>query len=202
MSFESVVATPAYCSPTNEPQRSNYRSDPHPGPLYPKARSSVGRVFIPYALSVSKFIFATVSGGGDTNAGHLYDFGFYNTSGTQVFNIGAPSYTSSGLYIQSFAQGLLTINPGMYWLAWTCNTSSPDLAPAGYAVNGVEPFGIFNSLTGNPQWFHSSTSSSGGALPSSITAPSPVAATNIDISGSTYGPTDSKTSMLFALTSY
>jgi hypothetical protein len=101
----------------------------------------------------------------DTNTADFYDIGIYGpfTNSSQanvplVFHVGASNYTTTGSKSYSTSG---TINPGWYLLALTGNATV-----ANFTVGNANP----------PQWSRSvgtcdtGTLSSGGALPSTITA--------------------------------
>lgn len=133
-------------------------------------------VYMPVAAS--KLIIDII--GADATGGDKFDFGLYDTNGNQIFNIGAASYTTTGTKTLSFAQGAITIQPGFYWFAVTGNNTN-GLQFHGFPLSsfGNHAFIVSNNA-GNQKWFHSATASSGGALPATITAPSPTAASNLE----------------------
>src|SRR6266436_3309640 len=77
-------------------------------------------VIISWPLSVSHLTFNVTTLDNSTNK---YDFGLYNAAGTLVANIGAASYTTSGAKTGALAQGTVTLNPGLYFLAFTGNST-------------------------------------------------------------------------------
>jgi hypothetical protein len=91
------------------------------------------------------------------DAGHNCDLGIYSAAGTLLANIGAQVITSTSLVSYAIVQGTVTLNPGLYLAAFTSNGTTAK----SFANNS------------NWLWFNSNTysSSAGGALPGSITAP-------------------------------
>ena len=105
----------------------------------------------------------------DTVAGSLcasfadcYDVGVYNMSGTRLCDWGATAFSSGGLTSAACAQGTVTLTPGYYVFAFTGNATTAKIY-FGTAGNGG--FVQLSSAT-------SGTSSTGGALPASISVPS------------------------------
>ena len=105
----------------------------------------------------------------DTAAGSLcgsfadcYDVGIYNTSGTRLCDWGATAFSSGGLTSVACAQGTVTLTPGYYIFAFTGNATTAKIY-FGTAGNGG--FVQLSSAT-------SGTSSTGGALPATISLPS------------------------------
>ena len=105
----------------------------------------------------------------DTTAGSLcgsfadcYDVGIYNMSGTRLCDWGATAFSSGGLSSVACAQGTVTLAPGYYIFAFTGNATTAKIY-FGTAGNGG--FVQLSSAT-------SGTSSTGGALPASISIPS------------------------------
>jgi hypothetical protein len=100
-------------------------------------------------------------GTADTTSGHLYDAGIYNASGTLQCDWGATALTSSGKQDIACAQGSVTLTPGYYVLAWTGNATTATIY---FGTSGGGGWQQFGSATAG-------TSSSGGALPSTISLP-------------------------------
>ncbi len=105
----------------------------------------------------------------DTTAGSLcgsfadcYDVGIYSLSGTRLCDWGATAFSSGGLTSVACAQGTVTLTPGNYIFAFTGNATTAKIY-FGTAGNGG--FVQLSSAT-------SGTSSTGGALPASISIPS------------------------------
>lgn len=91
------------------------------------------------------------------DAAHNYDFGIYSPAGALVANIGAQTLPNTGAQQLNTVQGVKTLAPGRYVFAWTGN----DATAQTYKTGGEASW-----LYGN-----SATASAGGALPSTIAAP-------------------------------
>lgn len=93
---------------------------------------------------------------------HLYDVGLYNSLGTLVADIGAQALPSTGIHSFAVVGAPVTINPGLYFFAFTGNSA---LA----AIKGQS-----NSNPAPLVYSYSPAygASVGGALPASITPPS------------------------------
>jgi Pectate lyase superfamily protein len=114
---------------------------------------------VPMQLQFSKLTIDI--GTTDSTGGDLYDVGIYSLSGALQCNWGATAFTASGPTDGSCAQGTVTLAPGNYIFAFTGNATTAKIYPGNAYNTGFE---ILGSAT-------SSTSSSGGALPSSIAVP-------------------------------
>jgi len=127
----------------------------------------VGIVTIPFEIIFSN-IYVVVHA---TDTVGFYDFGIYDLTispGTLLANIGASHLPNSGVQKFATTQGSVTLNPGIYCFAATGNIQT---ATVGVMSNTAGAFiRPFNSGAAG-------TSSSGGALPSSITLPSTSAPT-------------------------
>lgn len=150
-------------------------------------------IFLPYAVAAGS-LFLDILGDDANN----WDLGIYDVNGNLLVSLGATVFVATGAVQTAFKQGTVTLPPGMYWFAVTVN-GAPTMTVEGWAASSVEPWSIFNSLSTNPGWFHTSTVSVGGVLPATIVAPAPVAATNISQSSLVTDPGSRPT---FALTSY
>lgn len=131
---------------------------------------------LPYATTVTHIGINIQS----ADSSSKYDFGIYNTSGALQANIGATTYTTTGLKMEPIAQSSVILQAGLYYFAWTSNA----LSGSPLEILGVPTQQAGNALiangTGNPTWFPTTTASSGGALPNSITAPSvPTSTSNV-----------------------
>lgn len=111
---------------------------------------------VPYSITFS-YLDVDI-GTADSNTSDFYDVGIYNTSGTLQCNWGAQNFTSIGVVEKSCAQGRVTLAAGLYVFAFTGNATVAKIffGPAG--------MGTLSSAT-------SGTSSSSGALPSSLSVP-------------------------------
>jgi hypothetical protein len=108
---------------------------------------------IGYALTFSK-ISVNLTANDNTNNS---DIGLYDASGLLVANIGAQHTPSGGVQTYGTVQGAQTIPPGLYFFAVTSAGSTLQL-------NG-------NDINFAAYWNSAFGSSSGGALPASITPP-------------------------------
>lgn len=151
-------------------------------------------LYVPYPVSVQKLLLNITT----NDAANHYDFGIYDVDGNLIVSLGATIFGATGVIATAFKQGTLVLSPGMYWFAVTAD-HSPVITTSGYTAGSVEPFGIFNSLVGNPGWFPTSTASAGGVLPNTIVPPAPVATANIDQTSLVADPGSRPT---FALTAY
>lgn len=129
---------------------------------------------LPYTTKFKK-ITVYVAGADAVND---YDFGIYSLSGTLLANIGASTYTSTGSITKAIAQTEVSLAAGAYFFAITSNAAG-GLTLETSSVSGTDFYVIGNSTTTIPIWFTSATASSGGALPSSMTAPTISAASNL-----------------------
>ncbi len=129
------------------------------------------------AINVVKFLvplnltfgnLAADVGTSDSTGGHLYDAGIYSTSGTLLCDWGATALTSTGKQDIACAQGSVSLSPGYYVFAWTGNATTATIF---FGTSGGGGWQQFTSAT-------SGTSSSGGALPSTISVPSAGAVVN------------------------
>lgn len=94
------------------------------------------------------------------------DLGLYNAAGTLLANIGAQVINVTGIQVFPTVQGAQTIPPGRYLFAQTSNHNS---------------FELFGSTVAFWSWFAATGfgSSSGGALPASIAAPTLSPSSNV-----------------------
>jgi len=95
-----------------------------------------------------------------SNAAVTGDFGIYNTSGTRLASIGGFALTATGVIEKTFSAGSVALPAGSYYAAWTQNDSSGRIGLQNSA-------GALLPLTSAI----SSTTSTGGVLPSSISIP-------------------------------
>ncbi|MGA8269763.1 MAG: glycosyl hydrolase family 28-related protein [Candidatus Acidiferrales bacterium] len=115
---------------------------------------------VPVQLQFSKLTIDI--GTADSTGGDLYDVGIYSLSGALQCNWGATAFTATGPTDGTCAQGTVTLAPGNYIFAFTGNATTAKIYPGNAYNSGFE---ILSGAT-------SSTSSSGGALPSTIAVPS------------------------------
>jgi hypothetical protein len=95
----------------------------------------------------------------DSSTSDFYSWGLYNTSGTVLCSFSAVNLTAGGTVDKSCSQGTVTIPAGEYIFAFTGNATVAKIA-----YSGTAPLALSSAV--------SSTSSSSGALPSTITLPS------------------------------
>lgn len=95
----------------------------------------------------------------DSSTSDFYSWGLYNTSGTVLCSFSAVNLTAGGAVDKSCSQGTVTLTAGNYIFAFTGNATT-----AKVAYSGTAPLALSSAV--------SSTSSSGGALPSTISLPS------------------------------
>lgn len=115
-------------------------------------------VYTPIVFSKITLTFST----GD--AVNNQDFGLYNPAGTLVANIGAQIIAGTAAVTYNVVQGSQTIQPGLYYSAWTSNGTTSRIWFA-------SSWGFFTS--------NNFGSSAGGALPGSITPPAAAANFNM-----------------------
>ncbi len=115
---------------------------------------------VPVQLQFSKLTIDI--GTADSTGGDLYDVGIYSLAGALQCNWGATAFSATGPTDGTCAQGTVTLAPGNYIFAFTGNATTAKIYPGNAYNTGFE---ILSGAT-------SSTSSSGGALPSTIAVPS------------------------------
>lgn len=98
---------------------------------------------------------------GVADASDNSDVGIYNTSGSLLADVGAATYSSTGVTAKAFAQGTVYFPPAMYWQCWTSAATTFKLG----LCNGNANLGYGSSS-------NTGTTTSGGALSSSATMPS------------------------------
>jgi hypothetical protein len=117
---------------------------------------SIWGVALPAATQLNK-IFISVH---TADASGLYDIGFYTGAGALAAHIGAQHIPSTGLQSYSVVGGPITLAPGRYYFAVTGNATVAAYDYWSYPA-GTWSF-IFSASFGT---------STGGALPSTITPP-------------------------------
>jgi hypothetical protein len=103
----------------------------------------------------------------DSNSSDYYSFGIFNSSGTLLCSTSPQAFTSTGFYTLACSQGTVTILPGKVYVGVTGNAATA----AFYMIQNSSTFYAWNG---------SFVTTSGGAQPSSITAPSDVWTVGID----------------------
>lgn len=129
------------------------------GALSSANKIQVTGFLLPYSVSFTKMNISIIS----SNGTDLNDIGIYDTSGNLKAHIGATVFSSTNNQDFSVLNSPVTLIPGIYFVAFTSNNTNVTVAKAG----GVSQ----NQLTTPFAAAESATSSSGGVLPSSITAP-------------------------------
>jgi hypothetical protein len=118
---------------------------------------------LPYSVTTTQITYQITAA---DNTANVYDIGIFNNAGALVLDLGATAGTtfapSAAFNTLGWAQGATTLAPGRYYLALTTNCS------ASCAALGATP--NFVSFAVNA----SGGASTGGVLPSTITAPADV----------------------------
>jgi hypothetical protein len=122
--------------------------------------TKVWGILLPFSVTTTRVTYDITAA---DNTAHNYDLGIFSNSGTLLLNLGSTPGTtfapSKGFRSLSWVQGSITLAPGRYYLALTTDCSATCSALGGspsfvsFAVNA------------------SAGSSTGGALPASITPP-------------------------------
>ena len=95
----------------------------------------------------------------DSSTSDFYSWGIYSTSGSVLCSFTAVNLTAGGATDEACSQGTVTLTPGEYLFAFTGSATVAKIA-----YSGTAPIVLASAV--------SSTTSSSGALPSSITVPS------------------------------
>jgi hypothetical protein len=95
----------------------------------------------------------------DSSTSDFYSWGIYSTSGSVLCSFTAVNLTAGGASDQTCSQGTVTLSPGEYLFAFTGNATTAKIA-----YSGTAPVALSSVV--------SSTTSSSGALPSTISVPS------------------------------
>lgn len=95
----------------------------------------------------------------DSSTSDFYGWGLYNTSGAVLCSFSAVNLTAGGAVDKSCSQGTVTLTAGEYIFAFTGNATTAKIA-----YSGTAPLALSSAV--------SPTSSSSGALPSTISLPS------------------------------
>jgi hypothetical protein len=125
---------------------------------------------LPYQIAVKHLIIVVT---GTPDATNHYDIGFYPVAagGGLLANVGPAIYSSAGQLALVFLQGVVTFNPGEYFLAITSTANNG----AGHTLQiacipAGDGSGWFQT-TGTPNWSTSATASSSSTLPATIVLP-------------------------------
>jgi len=94
----------------------------------------------------------------DSSTSDFYSWGLYSTSGSVLCSFTAVNLTAGGAIDQTCSQGTVTLSPGEYLFAFTGNATTAKIA-----YSGTAPVALSSVV--------SSTTSSSGALPSTISVP-------------------------------
>lgn len=93
---------------------------------------------------------------GVADAAGLYDFGVYNKAGTLIADIGAQHLPSTGVQNFAIVQAAQTLQPGLYALGITGNSTTATFNSQGTTISWISNANI--------------ATSSSGALPASVGA--------------------------------
>lgn len=116
---------------------------------------AVFQFILPYSQSVTNIILNIIGSDGSNNC----DVGIYDTGGTRKCHAGAQLFSSTGAQTFAMTGGAVTLSAGTYLLAITSAATT-------MTFSGVQ---CDNTLSGNIFYYSTATTSSAGALPSSIT---------------------------------
>jgi Pectate lyase superfamily protein len=124
--------------------------------LAPSAANAVNvsQIVIPYSVTVSKIVYDV----GTVDGANNYDIGIYDSGGALKCDIGAQTFGTGGVQDKLCTQGSVTLPAGIYYFAFT-----------GAATTAKIFYG--NSSALQVIGTNTSGSSTGGALPASITVP-------------------------------
>ena len=120
---------------------------------------------------ISFFTFATGSAAGITS-GNNFGYALYNHDGSSrlaTINVAGTVAVSTAVRT-AIAETTVTLDPGVYWIAWVCTLTTTTMNSIGNSVNT----GLFGSLGGSViRWGHASASNTSvaGSLPSSLVLP-------------------------------
>jgi hypothetical protein len=85
---------------------------------------------------------------GSTVTSTNVDFGIYTVDGTRIYNTGSTAMSGSSTRQYVTPSTLLTLSPGLYYFAWTCdNTTNRAHAQGGNALSGAL-YGLLEETTG------------------------------------------------------
>jgi hypothetical protein len=106
--------------------------------------------------------------GAGTDSTNHYDIGIYTKAGVLQANIGATLLSLGGLNGYPILQTSVTLAPGPYLFAITSNGAGTFKFGIAGDLYG-SPICLCNGTSGAPSWIGTTTPSSGGVLPSSMT---------------------------------
>lgn len=77
---------------------------------------------LPFGATINKISFQVTTGAG---AGSKLNIGIYDAAGTTLLlNTGAIDANTTGVITAAVSGGPITLNPGVYWVAWTCDSAT------------------------------------------------------------------------------
>jgi hypothetical protein len=104
-------------------------------------QAKVFGVFLPYALSTSQITYVV---GTADNTANVYDIGIYDSSGNLLVNLGGVAGTSfaptTGAIVKPWTQGAKTLQPGMYYIAFSSNCTATCAALNSDSSGGAASF--------------------------------------------------------------
>lgn len=121
---------------------------------------SVEGITLTYPVSASKITISVQTA--DTNAGNLYSFGVFNSSGTLLAHVLPTALTTTGDITLSFNEGIVQFAAGQYYFGLTTSATAP--AARVYASAAAQTFRSDIDLG----------ATTGGAQPATITPPATV----------------------------
>jgi hypothetical protein len=115
------------------------------------------RVFVPALIVVNRISYYNVS----SIASQFWGMGIYSIAGSLLVDSGPVSTSGAGVKGANIAS--ITLTPGMYWLAWTCDSTGPVVRSALMSGNASE---IRDENAS--QRAHATNTSTAGQLPSTL----------------------------------
>jgi hypothetical protein len=125
--------------------------------LAPSAANAVNvsQIVIPYSLTFSKIVYDVSVTDGANN----YDIGIYDSGGALKCDIGAQAFGTGGVLDKACTQGSVTLPPGIYYFAFTGAATTAKIF-----YGNSSALQVIGTNT-------SSTTSTAGALPATISVP-------------------------------
>jgi hypothetical protein len=111
---------------------------------------------LPVAVTFNKLSIAVQV----ADATGLYDWGLYDSTGALICHVGAQTIPATGVNTQTVTGAPISLNPGKYYLGLTANATLAKIS-VGNPTGGAWSF-LYNINV---------ATSSGGALPASLTPP-------------------------------
>ena len=124
----------------------------------------VTRMYLPFAITLSKCTFTVNSGG--VSSGKHFAFGFYTFAGAKVLDSDIQTVNANQVFTLSFTP--VTLGPAVFYYAQTGDGTAPNLwgIPAS-SIGSAIP----NQLNHNSVWFGTAANASvAGALPATLGA--------------------------------